>query len=184
MGGRGEKMSRIKSRKEKEMKTNEEEIPEGEKAAAEQLLKAEVEALAEGFKEAVAKSQEAVAPKGDAQLGAEALLEALGMGDTEPEDKLLKQVTWELERVLHKLGFNVNKLVREALTAMTTKACWGAKFCLKYYDFLTQLAKYANDFWFMIDESWFYAGEGEKKGIVFATAAHPKERHLQTVRPR
>ena len=55
---------------------------------------------------------------------------------------------------------------------MTTKASWSVKFCLKYYDFLTQPAKYTNDFWFMIDESWFYAGEGEKKGIGFATEQH------------
>ena len=167
------RLEKKEAEKEKKMEEEEEEATDqAENAAAAKLVKTEVGALAKGFQDAVAKSKEATVSNEDARVGAEALMEALGMGDTEPDDKLLKQVTWELKKVLRRLGFNVEKLVREALGSMTTKASWSVKFCLKYYDFLTQPAKYTNDFWFMIDESWFYAGEGEKKGIVYASEQH------------
>ncbi len=64
------------------------------------------------------------------------------------------------------MGFKVEKLGREALESMVTKVCWGTKFNVLYYDFLTQPAKYVKEHWVMLDESWFYAGEGEPRDIV------------------
>ena len=70
------------------------------------------------------------------------------------------------------MGFNIEKLVREALESMTIKVCWATKFCVKYYDFLTQPEKHANEFWVMLGESWFYAGEGVRRGLVSQHAQH------------
>ena len=65
-----------------------------------------------------------------------ALLEAIGMTEEEPEDPTLMRVTWRLKRVLTKLGFSCEDLAREALAAITGKADWNVKFCLRYYHFL------------------------------------------------
>ena len=50
-------------------------------------------------------------------MGASALLLALGMGDVEPEDKVLKQAARELKKALQSEGYVVVSVVprREAL---------------------------------------------------------------------
>ena len=98
------------------------------------------------------------------------------MGDSQSEDKLQLRVTWELNKVLTRMGFNIEKLVHEALESMVSKACWRTKFNVLYYDFLTQPAKYIKESWVMLDESWIYAGEGERKGVVRQGEPHIKKK--------
>ena len=71
------------------------------------------------------------------------------------------------------MGFNIEKSVREALESMTTKVCWATTFCVKYYDFLTQPEKHADEFRVMLDESWFYAGEGVRRMEISKTCFLP-----------
>ncbi len=159
----------FRSKWEKKLKNEEKEKERLENA---RLAKEEADRIARTAQDIVIKSNESSVTDADVPSGPGALLSALGMGDTEPVDEMLKRVTFQLKKVLHRMGFNVEKLVREALDSMVTRACWGTKFNTVYYDFLTQPAKYINDYWVMLDESLFYAGDGELTGIVKGHEAH------------
>ena len=97
------------------------------------------------------------------------------MTEEEPEDETLMRVTWRLKRVLTKLGFSCEDLAREALAAITGKADWNVKFCLRYCHFLKNPAEHMKEFWCMMDESFFYKGEGTSKGIVLDGEAELNE---------
>ena len=156
-----------------EAKLTEEERQVKAKADAEAAaeLAAEKESLKKAVQNLIVRSPEEAGPDAT-EVGPESLLHALGMGAVEPEDKALRRVTYQLQRVLTRLGFQSEKLVREALDAMIAKPGWSAKFALKYYHFLSQPLSHLDDYWVMIDESWFHAGEAELRAIVSGGEAH------------
>ncbi len=73
-----------------------------------------------------------------------ALLNAMGIGPepVEPVEALLnpvlRKLTWRLKRVLSKLGFNCEKIIRESSKSIAGKVSWTTKCCLKCYDFLAE----------------------------------------------
>ena len=66
-----------------------------DKAEAERLVKEEAELLAKNVQDLVARSNESNVPEEQPRFGPEAMLQAIGMGDSEPQDKLLLRVAWE-----------------------------------------------------------------------------------------
>ena len=96
----------------------------------------------------------------------DALLNATGIGPQPVDDPVLRRLTFRLKHVLCKLGFSCETVVRESLKAIVGKISWTAKFCVEYFDFLTQPADDMNEYLVWLGESFFYAGDGEKQSVV------------------
>ena len=105
-----------------------------------------------------------------------ALLNAMGIGPEPVEDPLLKRTTWRLKHILSKLGFSCEKILRESLKSIVGKVSWTTKFCIKYFDFLTEPADHMGEYLVWLDESFFYAGEGEKQSLATKKDAHFAEK--------
>ncbi len=105
------------------------------------------------------------------------LLNALGLGTTgSVDDPVLRALTFRLKNVLGKLGFGCEALVRENLKAIVGKVSWTTKFCISFFDFLTKPGEHVDRYLVWLDESFFYAGDAESKGIVSGGDGHLSEK--------
>ncbi len=107
-----------------------------------------------------------------------ALLNAKGIGPEPVEDPVLRKLTWRLKRVLSKLGFNCEKIIRESLKSIVGKVSWTTKFCLKCYDLLAEPESHIGEHHVWLDEFFFYTGEGgAPRGSSSGPPPPPPRRH-------
>ena len=110
------------------------------------------------------------------------LLNAMGIGEEPVEDPILQKLAWRFKRVLGRLGFGCESLVRESLKAVVGKISWTTKSCLNYYAFLTDPQANLDKYLVFLDESFFYAGEAERQAVVSHGDRHIAEKGgLQTI---
>ena len=110
-------------------------------------LEKERQAIREAAGDVFSRVAEETVEDADDLTSPEALLNAMSIGPQPVDDPILRRLTLRLKHVLSKLGFGCETVVRESLKAIVGKISWTAKFCVKYFDFLTQPADHMN-MWF------------------------------------